>query len=57
MREASGWLFEEMGIAAELSGAAALAALQMGLVPVPVDQTVAAIVCGRGFDAKSKLSS
>ena len=57
MHEASAWLFEEMGIAAELSGAAALAALQMGLVPVPVDQTVAAIVCGRGFDGKSRLST
>ena len=55
MREASGWLFEEMGIAAELSGAAALAALQTGLIAVPTDQTVAAIVCGRGFDGNSTL--
>ena len=55
MREASGWLFEEMGIAAELSGAAALAALQTGLISVPANQTVAAIVCGRGFDGKSAL--
>ena len=55
MREASGWLFEEMGIAAELSGAAALAALQTGLITVPANQTVAAIVCGRGFDGKCTL--
>ena len=55
MREASKWLFEEMGIAAELSGAAALAALQTGLIAVPADQTVAAIVCGRGFDGNSTL--
>ena len=55
MREASGWLFEEMGIAAELSGAAALAALQTGLITVPANQTAAAIVCGRGFDGKCTL--
>ena len=55
MREASKWLFEEMGIAAELSGAAALAALQTGLIAVPADQTVAAIVCGRGFDGNARL--
>ena len=55
MREASRWLFEEMGIAAELSGSAALAALQTGLITIPPDQTVAAIVCGRGFDGDSKL--
>jgi len=50
MRRAAGWLFQEMGVAADLSGAAALAALQSGAVSVPDDQTVAAIVCGRGHD-------
>jgi len=50
MRAAARWLWFEMGIAAELSGAAALAALQTGRVEVPTDATVAAIVCGAGTD-------
>ena len=50
MRAASQWLFDEMGVAAELSGAAAVAALQIKALHVPEDQTVAAIVCGRGGD-------
>ena len=50
MRAASQWLFNEMGVAAELSGAAAVAALQTKALHVPEDQTVAAIVCGRGGD-------
>ena len=50
MRTAARWLWFEMGIAAELSGAAALAALQTGRVEVPTDATVAAIVCGAGTD-------
>ena len=50
MRAASQWLFDEMGVAAELSGAAAVAALQTKALHVPEDQTVAAIVCGRGGD-------
>ena len=50
MRSASQWLFDEMGVAAELSGAAAVAALQTGALRVPQDQQVAAIVCGRGSD-------
>jgi len=50
MRAAARWLWFEMGIAAELSGAAALAALQSGAVAFPADSTVAAIVCGAGSD-------
>ena len=50
MRSASQWLFDEMGVAAELSGAVAVAALQTKAVRIPEDQTVAAIVCGRGSD-------
>ena len=50
MRSASQWLFDEMGVAAELSGAAAVAALQTRALRVPEDQHVAAIVCGRGGD-------
>lgn len=48
MREAAQWLWEEMGVAAELSGAAALAALQSGKIRVTADQRVCAIVCGAG---------
>ena len=50
MREAARWLWFEMGIAAELSGAAALAALHSGVVSFPTKSTVAAIVCGAGTD-------
>ena len=50
MRAAARWLWFEAGIAAELSGAAALAALQTGRVQAEPDATVAAIVCGAGTD-------
>lgn len=50
MREAARWLWFEMGLAAELSGAAVLAALQAGVVSYSPDTTVAAIVCGAGKD-------
>jgi len=48
MRDAAVWLWKEMGIAAELSGAAALAALLSGKIP-PADR-VCALVCGAGTD-------
>lgn len=50
MRDAARWLMFEMGIAAELSGAAALAALYSGVLSFPPETTVAAIVCGAGAD-------
>jgi threonine dehydratase len=50
MEEAARWLWFELGIAAELSGAAAIAALMTGAVTVPEGKTVAAIVCGAGTD-------
>ncbi|MCG8359263.1 MAG: threonine/serine dehydratase [Kiloniellales bacterium] len=50
MREAARWLWFELGIAAELSGAAAVAALQGGAVAVPPGATVTALVCGAGTD-------
>ncbi len=50
MRSAARWLWFEMGIAAEMSGAAALAALQSGAVTFSPETTVAAIVCGAGSD-------
>ncbi len=48
MREAAGWLWRECGVAAELSGAASVAALAEGLVPE--GGVVSAIVCGAGTD-------
>jgi threonine dehydratase len=53
MRAAARWLWFEMGLAAELSGAAALAALQSGAVSFPPETNVAAIVCGAGTDGSS----
>ncbi|MEQ8665338.1 MAG: threonine/serine dehydratase [Rhodospirillales bacterium] len=50
MRDAARWLWFEMGIAAEMSGAAALAALKTGAVSYPEDVTLAAVVCGAGTD-------
>jgi len=50
MQAATSWLFREIGIAADLSGAAALAALHSGAVQVPADATVCAVVCGAGTD-------
>ena len=50
MRAAARWLWFEAGVAAELSGAAAIAAVQTGRVTAEPDATVAAIVCGAGTD-------
>ena len=50
MRQAARWLWFEVGVAAELAGAAALAALQSGKVAVPGDAAVAAVICGAGAD-------
>jgi threonine dehydratase len=51
MRDAAHWLWFEMGLAADLSGAAALAALQTSRLEFPADTRVCAIVCGAGADA------
>jgi threonine dehydratase len=50
MREAARWLWFEAGVAAELSGAAAVAALRSGKVPIEGARAVCAIVCGAGAD-------
>jgi threonine dehydratase len=50
MRQAARWLWQELGIAAELSGAAALAALLSEKISVAVGQKVVALVCGVGTD-------
>lgn len=50
MRDAAKWLWQEMGIAAELSGSAALAALLSGKVKVNPSDRVGVLVCGAGGD-------
>src|SRR5262249_15115327 len=50
MREAARWLWREIGIAAELSGAAAVAALLSGRYRPAADEKICAIVCGAGTD-------
>lgn len=48
MRDAARWLWREMGVAAELSGAAALAAALAG--KVDFSSPICALVCGAGTD-------
>ncbi|MBX9457611.1 MAG: threonine/serine dehydratase [Rhizobium sp.] len=50
MLQAARWLWFELGIAADLSGAAAIAALQTGAVRFARGQTIGALVCGAGPD-------
>ena len=50
MEEAAGWLWFEFGIAADLSGAAAIAALRAGRVTLAPGAVVAGLVCGAGLD-------
>ncbi|WP_291397018.1 threonine/serine dehydratase [Devosia sp.] len=50
MRAAARWMWFELGIAADLSGAAAIAALQMGRVKPASEAVVGAIICGAGPD-------
>jgi threonine dehydratase len=50
MREASRWLWFEMGLAADLSGAATIAALRSGKVRPAKGRKVCALVCGAGPD-------
>lgn len=50
MRDAARWLWSELSIAAELSGAASLAALRNGSVTVKAGENVCALVCGVGRD-------
>lgn len=50
MAEAARWLWNEMGVAAELSGAAAVAALLAGRYRLQAGERVCAVVCGVGKD-------
>ena len=53
MREAAQWLWFEMGVAAELSGAAAVVALLTGKAHAQPSQKACALVCGAGTDGMS----
>jgi threonine dehydratase len=48
--DACQWLWSELGIAADLSGAAAIAVLKSGKLRVEEGQKVAALICGAGSD-------
>jgi threonine dehydratase len=50
MREAARWLWFEFGVAAELSGSAAVAALLAGRYRARSGERVCALVCGAGTD-------
>jgi threonine dehydratase len=50
MRQAARWLWFEAGVAAELSGAASVAALQAGKIRLGAGEHVCALVCGAGVD-------
>lgn len=50
MRKAARWLWLETGVAAELSGAAAVAAWMTGKVRVEEGRSVCALICGAGTD-------
>lgn len=50
MLEASTWLWQEMSITAELSGAAAMAGLYTGKIKVKPQDRVCVLVCGAGLE-------
>ena len=53
MREAARWLWRELGVGAELSGAASLAALLSGKVRPAAGESACALICGAGTDGMS----
>jgi threonine dehydratase len=59
MVDAARWLWLELGLAADLSGAAACAALRSGHVSLPTGAKVCGLVCGAGTDGlgASELNS
>ena len=50
MAAAAGWLWFEFGIAAELSGAASVAALRAGRLDLAPEESVGLLICGAGTD-------
>ena len=53
MQDAAQWLWFELGIAAELSGAAGIAALSNELISLKAGTNVCSIACGGGTDGIS----
>lgn len=51
MLSAAKWLWSEMGLAADLSGAAAIAGIRSGKIALKPGEKVCALVCGAGKDA------
>lgn len=51
MADAARWLWFEMGIAAELSSTAGLAAFRNGRLPLQGDENVGFLICAAGIDA------
>lgn len=49
MQDAASWLWFELGVAADLSGAAAIAALRTGRLKFPKGTKIGALVCGAGL--------
>jgi threonine dehydratase len=50
MRDAAKWLWSELGIGAELSGAASVAALMAGKISAKAGEQICPIICGAGTD-------
>lgn len=50
MVEVARWLWFEAGIAAEMSGAAAMTALLLGRIPTKPSEKICVLVCGAGTD-------
>ena len=50
MQQAAAWLWFEHGVASELGGAAAVAALLTGAYRLAPGERVCAVVCGAGTD-------
>ncbi len=48
MRQAARWLWQELGVAAELAGAASTAALRQGRIDIPPGSRICAVVSGTG---------
>jgi threonine dehydratase len=53
MKAAACWLWDELGIAAEMAAAAGIAALQRGLIKDLQGASIGVLVCGAGIDGLS----
>jgi len=50
MEQAARWLWFELGVAADLSGSASIAALRSGRLPLRTGEHVCALICGAGSE-------